>query len=165
MTECDIISVVNIGFSMSVCLDLCHVQGQRHSNDMDSSGVCFTSSTALIRWEPLCSTAHLINEAQPCAAADTPLTHKRPGQTECGRGLTQNHTQTLHPTHCALFAEPSASAHTLIHICKHTFFEESPLWIQSAHGLVGGMYLLALTSQVYPASASLQMQVCVFVCM
>ena len=64
--------------------------------------VCFTSSTALIRWEPLCSTARLINEAQPCAAADTftrSFKHIHSGQTDCVGGLRAVYTHTKTYTH------------------------------------------------------------------
>lgn len=57
-----------------VSLELGHVQCQDRTNGTRSSVVgffFFLISTALIRQEPLCSTAHLINEEQPCALADT----------------------------------------------------------------------------------------------
>lgn len=69
--------------------------------------VCFTSSTALIRWEPLCSTARLINEAQPCAAADTctrSFKHIHSGQTDCVGGLRAVYTHTKTDTHLTSYS-------------------------------------------------------------
>ena len=121
--------------------------------------VCFTSSTALIRWEPLCSTARLIIEAQSCAAAEEytlSFKHIHPGQTNCVGGLRAAYTHRKHTCTSILrtvrcpFLLHYQLTHTLIHIC--TFFEEPLSWIQSVPGLVESKHLVALTSQVYPVS-------------
>lgn len=153
------LSVVNMSLCMRVCIWSRAMSRARDILMTWTPVVCFTGSTALIRWEPLCSTARLINEAQPCAAADT-CTHTHSGQTDCVGRLRAVYVHTKIYTYILLTV---CCPHTLIHICTHTFFGESPSWIQSAPGL----HLVALTSEACPITftntVAPQMCECVFV--
>lgn len=131
-----------------MCLALGHVQHQGRTNDTRSSVVFFfgffSTSTALIRREPLCSTAHLINEEQPCASADT-AAHtfecKTLGSSRlCGksRGCVRAHNNTrvldiLLTAHCSsvsLYHIPGYPKLLCTELCVcfflfGVFFEES----------------------------------------
>lgn len=126
--------------------------------------VCFTISTALIRWEPLRSTARLINEEQPCAAADTcahSFMHITPGSNRlCGKTPScvhahkNTHARPWHPTHCVLsfYKFPlycTTIYHTLIHTGKYAFVKKSPFEYKVYLAWWGGSQHLALTFVVY----------------
>lgn len=125
--------------------------------------VCFTISNALIRWEPLCSTARLINEEQPCAAGDTcahSFKHITLGSNRlCGRtqGYVHAH-KNIHTLNILLtVCRPSiksllavtTSWHTLIHIRTHTHsLKNHHVEYKVRLAWLGDMHPLALTSVV-----------------
>lgn len=121
----------------------------------------FSTSTALIRQEPLCSTAHLINEEQPCASADT-AAHtfecKTLGSSRlCGKswGCVRVHNNT-HVFDILLIAHcPSISLHHIpgypkllcIMIVILQKKKQKTQLVYKIHRLVGLAYPLTRTSQ------------------
>lgn len=109
--------------------------------------VCFTSSTALIRREPLCSTARLINEAQPCAAAETythSFKHIHSGQANCVGGLRAAYTHRkytrsyiLRTLCCPFPAVPvNTNTHTYMHILgRNTIMNIKSNWLDWGQAL------------------------------
>lgn len=132
-----------------------------------SPAVCFTISTALIRWEPLHGTARLINEEQPCAAADTcahSFMHITPGSNRlCGKTPscvhahknTHSRARPWHPPHCALSfckfpLHGTTIYHTLIHGGTYAFLEKSLFEYKVCLARCRcDFHLLALTSEDY----------------